>query len=134
VDGIAIWDALEEHQRAQILAKLTAAAAKKAIEVKDLYASNFGDPPTIEVIDCAREGTALRIHYLFEWWEWCAAQSGSDWNYHKVYSGSALFDGGALRTNEMTERRSNYVHESSEDSYDRAAEVQAVRDELARSI
>ena len=134
MDWIATWDALDEAERAGMLAKLTAAATEKAREVKDTYASNFGENPTLEIIDCAREGTGLRVDYLFEWWEWCAAQSGSDWNYHKVYSGSALFDDGALRTNEMTERRSNYIHESNEDSYDRSAEMQAVRDELAHSI
>ena len=134
MEGIAIWDALDEGERVQILAKLQAVATKQAAAVKDTYASNFGDAPEVAIFDCAREGTALRVVYLFHWWEWCAAQSGSDWNYHKVYSGVATFDGGALRTNEMTERRSDYIHESDEDTYDRSAVVQAVRDELANSI
>lgn len=133
-DGIAVWDALEETERARILAKLQAAATKQAAEVKDLYASNFGQAPTVQILDCACEGATLRVVYLFDWWEWCAAQSGSDWNYHKVYSGIATFEGGTLRGNEMTERRSNYVHESDEKSYDTADAVQAVRDELASSI
>ena len=133
-DWIAVWDALEESERARILAKLKAAAKRHASSVRDLYASNAEPDPNIEIRDCTREGEVLRIVYLFDWWEWCPAQSGSDWNYHKVCTGIATFDGPTLRAHEVTERRSNYVHESSEDSYKAAAEVQAVRDELANSI
>jgi hypothetical protein len=134
-DGwIAIWDALEESERSRILAKLKVAAVQQAAAVKDMYASNFGNEPTVEILDCAHEGTALRVAYLFHWWEWCPAQSGSDWNYHRVYSGIAMFEGLKLRSNVLTERRKAYVHEYDEKSYDTNATLSEVRAELANSI
>ncbi len=133
-DWLATWDALEERERSQILKALKPEADQQAVVARDLYASNFTDAPKLEIRGCTREGTVLRIVYLFAWWEWCAAQSGSDWNYHKVYSGIAVFDGLKLRSNEMTERRNDYVHEYEEKNYDAAAALQAVREALANSI
>jgi hypothetical protein len=129
-DRLADWDALEEAQQRHVLAIISEHAANRAKAERDLYASNFSDGPKVEVYRCTADGEQLVVDYLFHWWEWCPAQSGSDWNYHCVYRGTASFNGDRLERNDIQQLRRDYVHEYDEKGYDREAVLRAVRAEL----
>ena len=129
-DWLAVWDLLEETCRSHILATLIEVATKRARADRDLYSSNTVNDPTVEIYDCWGSGAHLTVSYLFSWWEWCPAQSGSDWNYHYVYRGTATFEGEVLASSEAVPLRKNYVSEYDEKDYDLEAVLRAVRAEL----
>ena len=133
-ERLAAWDALEEAQRSRILATVCEHAANRAEADRDVYASNFTDRPTVEVYRCIGDRGHLTVDYLFHWWEWCPAQSGSDWNYHCVYRGTASFEGDVLDRNDIEQLRRDYVHEHDEKHYDREATLREVRSELRNRI
>lgn len=133
-EWIATWDALAEEQRSRILGKLQSAANARAAADKDLYASNFGNDPKVEIRDVAREGDTITVVYMFHWWEWCPAQSGSDWNYHKIRSGTAVFESDKLERNDIVVRLDDYIHEYSEKDYDTDAALEKARKEIDESL
>jgi len=133
IDGLDVWDSLTEEARRHILATVQAQAQARAHADKDTYASNFsGDASTVDIYAARREGAKLILAYLFDSWEWCPAQSGSDWNYHNVYRGEATFVGGTLVANAIERLRNAYIHEYQEEHYDRAGALAEVRASVAR--
>jgi len=130
-DALAVWNALDEAEQRRIFATLSQLAAQRAEADRDTYASNFTDAPRVEIYQSAAARGRLTIRYLFHWWEWCPAQSGSDWNYHCVYCGTATFAGNALDANDIEVVRRDYVHENDEKSYDREAVLSQARSALA---
>lgn len=131
----AAWDALDEAKRGRVLARLAQASAARALADRDLYASNATLEPTVEVYGARRDGETLVVDYLFSWWEWCPAQSGSDWNYHCVYRGAATLVGERykLEQNDVEAVCRDYVHEYDEKNYDREAVLAEVRKRLMGS-
>jgi hypothetical protein len=127
---LAAWNSLDEAQRERIVAVLDEHAADRAKLDRDVYASNFSDAPMVEVYRCTGDRERLTVDYLFHWWEWCPAQSGSDWNYHCVYRGTASFTGDTLTHHAAEPLQRDYVHESDEDAYDREAVLNALRSKL----
>ena len=134
MDYPASWDSLDESQRSSILSTLTAAAVKRCADDKDLYGSNGDANITIEILDCSVDGASITVRYMFDWWLWCPAQSGSDWNYHYIYSGTATFTGGKLAGNEIVQHEKIRVSEYDEKDYDTDAEVAKVRKQLVDGI
>lgn len=133
IDGLDVWDSLTEEERRAVLAALQGAAQARAHADRDLYASNFsGDASTVDICVAWREDGWVVLAYVFDSWQWCPAQSGSDWNYHSVYRGEAVTANGVVRDNTIERVRHEYIHESQEGAYDRAHAVQQVRAELAR--
>ena len=133
-EWIATWDSLDEAQRTTILATLQRVSNERAEADKDLYASNFGNDPKVEIRDVTRAGSTVTVVYMFHWWEYCPAQSGSDWNYHKVRSGTAVFEGDKLAANDVVVRVDEYIHEYDEKNYSTDAVLENVRKEIDESF
>lgn len=127
-----VWTGLPEDRRRAILGALQSRVNKRAVAERDLYASNFGEDPAIEVYACRRDGDRLTVLFIVDWWEWCPAQSGSDWSYHKIFRGTAVFENNKLASCDLASVRETYIHEYDEKNHDRAAALQAVREELER--
>lgn len=125
-DALEAWNALDEAERNRVIGTISELAAQRAKADRDTYASNFTDDPRVEIYGSALDRGRLTVHYLFHWWEWCPAQSGSDWNYHCIYRGTASFSGRALARNDIEVVRRDYVCESDESSYDREAVLREV--------
>lgn len=133
-DYPASWDSLDEVHRQRILGALNAAAKKRTEDDKDLYGTNTSNDPKVEILDCAVDGDSITVRYVFDWWLWCPAQSGSDWNYHYIYSGTAAFEGDKLASNKIVEHVRNRVSEYDEKDYDTGAAVDKVRAKVLDSI
>jgi hypothetical protein len=138
MNGIDIWDALAEPQRLQILAVVQATANERARDVRDTYAGNFTADSAIEIVGVeSLDGSVVVVRYLFHWWEYCPAQSGSDWNYDKYWQGTAHFDGSdlALLHSEVVAVAEIRVTEWEADvgGYSRASSLEDIRARLASS-
>ena len=127
------WDALSDAERAPILAALRAIVDQRAEDdaTASVYGRVYGEP-RIELYDGTRDAEQLVLHYVFDFWLWCMAQSGSDWNHHHVYQATAEFANGALIGQSATRRRETYVHENDERNYDRDAVFRQVLAEVRR--
>ncbi|MBL0214370.1 MAG: hypothetical protein IPQ07_10835 [Myxococcales bacterium] len=121
------WDQLSEADRVTILAALVEIVDTRLRE-ETWYPNTPGATPSVEVYGAHQDELRLTVQFLGHYLMYCFAQSGSDWAYHYVFTGEAVFVGARCVTNTVVLVVEKFLSERDVDSYDRAATVAEVRD------
>lgn len=142
------WSALSASQQRSILSALQNIAGVQG--AADKGSDHFSKEPRVEI--CAVAANAhrvtlddlvpahLTVHYIFDHMIWCMAQSGSDWYWHYVFEGTAVFTAEtrraptSLTSNAFERRRDLYVHEYDSSTYDPTVARREVRQGIEASL
>lgn len=84
----------------------------------------------VEILAAAGDPSHQTVHFLFDTLVSHWAQSGSDWDDHTVYHGTAVFDDGVLIDVALEVARNRQIVEYQVANYDRSGAVGGVRAEL----
>lgn len=124
-DLLDAWNATDE--RAAILGVLSgsvhAIAAKRVQGPDSLHRA-----PVVEVYAAFRDGERLAVHFVVDFIIWTFAQSGSDYGYHDIHLGEAVFMGTDCVSETVADAAHILIEEHDEPSYDPTVAVRRVRD------
>jgi hypothetical protein len=129
-----VWEKLGDYERKPFLA-LVQAIADYQVDAK----AHGGKPAELTVIASKLTSApesfdfTLTIHFFFSKWQYCFAQSGSDWGEHHHWLGTATFVGRRLASVTLDHTLVTLM-ETSCDDYDVAAGAAAAREQAIAKL